>query len=342
MTCSFTYYSAAVYGIPMTDFCVTDNHPSFVGEFDWHYYLTRNNEECQVTKCQICLRQLGKNQEFCQTCLPGKINQKEHNKLKLHHKFQTLNTTRSHVYSQRVLVAACKGNYECILLANRTPPKFITPQAFSLCLYECISCDTSTTNLENSFLERYRKYYHAVDGSQPSLVGSDAVLFYIYIHRGLAVNVNLMHYVDCSHCTQYLPHIKNVLQLAWKFRRIIYLNQADKKRQDDKDMQSKAMENLLFHTVDSNEKYLIELPFVCNVDSCALIYAQIPPCCWAVPLDPSSPALPVLRENFPDVVKRINCKLSVEHEQSLKSIGMEGTSHELIVKYLPECCLSVD
>ena len=69
-------------------------------------------------------------------------------------------------------------------------------------------------------------------------------------------------------------------------------------------MAKEAKENLLFHTVGvrPDEKYLIEFPFLCaiqtEVGSFAIVYAQIPSCCWAVSLDPSSPALPKLHTNF--------------------------------------------
>jgi len=306
------------------------------------HYLARNNEEREGIKCKVCLQQLGKNQEYCQTCLPTKINRKEHNNLK-GHEFKTLKTANSHIYSAGVLLCACGGNHRDILKVSRTP-KPITPNACYWHLPECTSCDSSTADLEKTFKQRYETLY-----AQPSLVDSDAVLFHIYIHRGLAVNVNLMHYLFCNNCRQYLPGIRNVLKLAWEFRRAILQNRSkdvpeDKRRQGNIDIESKAVENLLFHAIDvfPDENYRIEFPFVCDVDSCALVYAQIPPCCWAVPLDPSSPALPVLRENFRDVVERINRKLSVEREQYLKSIGLEGTSYKLIVKYLPECCLSVN
>ena len=316
---------------------------SFIGKFDsvFAHYLARNNEECGGTKCKVCLQQLGRNQKYCQKCLPIYINQKDHNKLKVH-EFKTLKTANSHIYSEAVLQVACGGNNGDILRVHLTPVKFITPKACFWHLPECTLCDSSTSDLEDRFKGRYESGYH-----HPSVVGGDAVLFYIYIHRGLAVNVNLMHYLFCSNCTQHLPGIRNVLELAWEFRRTIIQsrNQEDKKtnQEDKKTMESKATENLLFHRMDifPGGKYLIEFPFVCVVDSCALIYAQIPPCCWAVPLDPSSEALPVLRENFPNVVERINRKLSMEREQSLNAIEMEGTFPKLVVRYLPECCLKI-
>ena len=280
-------------------------------DFDFAYYLARNNLENEGMKCKLCSQQVGKPQMYCQVCLVTdhlQVSREEHVKLK--HNFQSPKTTHSHIYSEAVLRVACGGNYSNILKASiNTPPTFITPHACSWNLPECKRCDESTSNLESNFKQRYEtKRYHS---SQPFLVDSDAVLFYIYIHRGLAVNVNLMHYLFCSNCNQYVPGIRNVLHQAWNFRKTIlsnYYNKDEEKKKEYMDKMAKeakeAKENLLFHTIGvfPDETYLIEFPFLCavqtEVGSCALVYAQIPPCCWAVPLDPHLQLCPSYTATF--------------------------------------------
>lgn len=126
----------------------------------------------------------------------------------------------------------------------------------------------------------------------------------------------------------------------------------EKKIRDMQIMSTKANENLLFHTIrvspgDKDQQILIEFPFLCDVEvspevgSCALVYAQIPPCCWAIPLDLSSPALPELRRNFLEVIVRINNVLADKHTEYLESIGYQKISPKLIIRYLPKCCLKV-
>ena len=276
-----------------------------------------------------------------------------------------LKTADSHIYSEAVLLVACGGNHKDILRGYLNIPKFITPQACHWNLPECTGCDSSTSILENDFKQRYEtKHYH---GSQPILVDSDAVLFYIYIHRGLAVNVDLMHYPFCSSCNRHVLGIRNVLQLAWEFRKTVLWNHHKEKKemQDVQDMAREAKGNLLFHTMQDMareakanllfhtiqefpdaERHLIEFPFLCDVkvskvESCALVYAQIPPCCWAVPLDRSSPALPELRTKFPAVVDQINHMLSEKRKEYLKSIEMTDTFPKLIIRYLLKCCFKV-
>ena len=207
-------------------FCIFSELFSFPGPHEFEdvfaYYLARNNCQLQGTKCKVCSQHLGANQPYCQRCLPAKINQKDHHKREIDHKFEMLKTANSHIYSEAVLLVACGGNNKDILRGYLSIPKFITPQACHWDLPECTKCDGSTSNLENDFKERYEtKHYHC---SQPVLVDSDAVLFYIYIHRGLAVNVDLIHYLLCSSCNRHVPGIWNVLQLAWKFRRTILQN----------------------------------------------------------------------------------------------------------------------
>ena len=287
---------------------------------------------------------------YCQRCLPAKINQKDHHKHEIDHKFEMLKTANSHIYSEAVLLVACGGNNKDILRGYLSIPKFIYPTACHWDLPECTKCDSSTSNLENDFKERYEtKHYHC---SQPVLVDSDAVLFYIYIHRGLAVNVDLIHYLLCSSCNRHVPGIWNVLQLAWKFRRTILQNHHKdvmEKKQDMRDMAREAKANLLFHTIQQfpdAEHYLIEFPFLCDVKlpkvgSCALVYAQIPPCCWAVPLNPSTPTLSKLRTNFPAVVGQINKMLYEKRKEYLKSIEMAGTFPKLIIRYLLKCYFKV-
>ena len=303
-------------------------------------------------KCKVCSQQVGKCQMYCQVCLPVQVSHEEHVKLKLKHNFQSLKTTCSHIYSEALLRVACRGNSKTILKASiNTSPNFITPHACYWNLPECTQCDESTSDLESNFKQCYEaEYYHT---SQPSLVDSDAVLFYIYIHRGLAVNVDLMHYLSCSNCNQYVLGIRNILHQAWNYRKTIlsnYYNKDEKKKKEDMDnMAKEAKENLLFHTVGvcPDEKYLIEFPFLCAIQTevgpFALVYAQIPLCCWAVPLDPLSPALPKLHSNFPAVVHKINKALFNKREEYLKSIPVtEGKSPKLIIRYLRECCLKVN
>ena len=126
-------------------------------------------------------------------------------------------------------------------------------------------------------------------------------------------------------------------------------NSKEKKIKDMQEMACAANKNLLFHTIrcSPDAKYLIEFPLVCVVrtesGSCPLIYAQIPPCCWAVPLDPSSRALPEVAKNFSAVVRRINEVLLVKREEYLRSIPVEeGKTAKLIIGYLPMCCIEID
>ena len=229
-------------------------------------------------KCKVCSQQVGKCQMYCQECLPAQVSHEEHVKLKLKHNFQSLKTTHSHIYSEVLLHIACRGNPKSILKASiNNSPNFITPHACYWNLPECTQCDESTSDLESNFKQRYEaEYYHT---AQPSLVDSDAVLFYIYIHRGLAVNVDLMHYLSCSNSNQYVLGIRNILHQAWNFRKTIlsnYYNKDEKKKEDMDKMAKEAKENLLFHTVGvgPDEKYLIEFPFLyaiqTEVGSCAL------------------------------------------------------------------------
>ena len=310
------------------------------------YYLARNNCQLQGKKCKVCSQYLGANQPYCQRCLPAKIYQKNHHKREIDHKFEMLKTANSHIYSEAVLLVACGGNNKDILREYLSIPKFICPTTCHWDLPECTKCDSSTSNLEKDFKERYvTKHYHR---SQPVLVDSDAVLFYIYIERGLAVNVGLMHYISCSNCNRYLQGIKNILHQAWNFHRTISQNYSSSKEMRIKDMQEMARAantNLLFHTIgcSPNAEYLIEFPLLCVVrtesGSCPLVYAQIPPCCWAVPLDPSSPARPEVANNFSAVVHRINKVLLVKREEYLRLIPEEGKTAKLIIGYLPKCCI---
>ena len=323
-------------------------------DFDFAYYLARNNLENEGVKCKVCSQQVGKPQMHCQICFPAQVSREEHVKLKLNHTFQSPKTTHSHIYSEALLRVACGGNYKNILKASiNMQPTFITPHACTWNLPECKRCDESTSICESDFKQRYEAEHYI--GSLPVLVDSDAVLFYICIHRGLAVNVDLMHYLSCDNCRQYVIGIRNVLHQAWNFRKTIlsnYYNKDEEKKKEYMDEMAKeakqAKENLLFHTVGvfPDAKYLIEFPFLCAVQtaegSCALVYAQIPPYCWAVPLDLSSPALPELHSNFPAVVDKINKALFDKREEYLKSIPVkEGKGPKLITRYLPECCLKV-
>ena len=329
-------------------------------EFDsvFAYYLARNHMLFEGTKCKVCNQQLG---IYCERCLPDK-KCKRQDKHQVDHKFKLLEAANSHIYSKAVLLIACGGNdeddsgpHEDILKGCLSKPKTITPGGCSWNLPECTRCDSSTSDLENKFKERYKGQYSS--SIQTSSVDSDAVLFYIYIHRGLAVNIDLMHYLFCNNCSRYFPHIRKVLHQAWEFRRTILQNhhkevQKEKKIQDMQKMSSKANESLLFHTIrvspgEKDQQILIEFPFLCDVEvspkvgSCALVYAQIPPCCWAIPLDPSSPALPELRNNFLHVIGRINDVLAAKHTEYLESIGYEKMSPKLLIRYLPKCCLKV-
>ena len=279
------------------------------------YYLAHNKLLLEGNVCKVCLK-----------------------KLKIAH---------SHIYTRKVLCIACGGNKNVILRYC----KFITPDHCHLKLPECIDCDNSTTNLENDFIQRFEdQYYHS---SMPILAASDIVVFYIYIERGLPVNVDLMHYRSSStcNCKEHLLGIKNVLHQAWNFRRTITqnYNSKEKKIKDMQEMACAANKNLLFHTIrcSPDAKYLIEFPLVCVVrtesGSCPLVYAQIPPCCWAVPLDPSSPALPEVAKNFSAVVRQINEVLLVKREEYLRSIPVEeGKTAKLIIGYLPKCCIEID
>ena len=157
-----------------------------------------------------------------------------------------------------------------------------------------------------------------------------------------------MHYISCSNCNRYLQGIKNILHQACNFRRTISQNYSSSKEMKIKDMQEMARAantNLLFHTIgcSPNAEYLIEFPLLCVVrtesGSCPLVYAQIPPCCWAVPLDPSSPARPEVANNFSAVVHRINKVLLVKREEYLRLIPEEGKTAKLIIGYLPKCCI---
>ena len=262
-------------------------------DFDFAYYLARNNLENEGVKCKVCSQQIGK---YCQICLPVQVSHEEHVKLKLTHRFQSPKTTHSHIYSEALLRVACGGNYKNILKASiNMQPTFITPHACTWNLPECKQCDESTSIYESDFKQRYEAEHYI--GSPPVLVDSDAALFYIFIHRGLAVNVDLMHYLSCKNCRQYVVGIRNVLHQAWNFRKTIlskYYNKDEEKKKEYMEKMAKeakqAKENLLFHTVGvfPDAKYLIEFPFLCAVQtavgSSALVYAQIPPCCWAVPL----------------------------------------------------------
>ena len=183
--CYYQLFSISVHGCAFIFFSIFSELFSFPGphEFDFVYYLAQNNRQLQGKKCKVCSQHLGANQPYCQRCLPAKINQKDHHKREIDHKFEMLKTANSHIYSEAVLLVACGGNNKDILRGYLSIPKFITPQACHWDLPECTKCDGSTSNLENDFKERYEtKHYHC---SQPVLVDSDAVLFYIYIHRGL-------------------------------------------------------------------------------------------------------------------------------------------------------------
>ena len=310
------------------------------------------------TKCKVCNQQLG---IYCEHCLPDKkCTRQDHHEVD--HAFKPLKAAASHIYSEAILLIACRGcdkddsgPHEDILRGYLSKPKTITPGDCSWNLPESTRCDSSTSDLENEFKEHYKGQYSS--SFETSSVDSDAVLFYIYIHRGLAVNVDLMHYLFCNNCSQYFPHIRKVLHQAWEFRRTILQNQhkdvpKEKKIRDMQIMSTKANENLLFHTIrvspgDKDQQILIEFPFLCDVEvspevgSCALVYAQIPPCCWAIPLDLSSPALPELRRNFLEVIVRINNVLADKHTEYLESIGYQKISPKLIIRYLPKCCLKV-
>ena len=274
----------------------------------FEYYLARNKLLLEGNICKICLKKL--------------------------------QIVSSHIYSGGVLRITCGRNNKVILLGYCRKPKFITPHLCRWKLPECGGCDNSTSDIENDFKQRLEDgYYHS---SMPILPASDKVLFYIYIERGLAENVDLMHYGSCSNCKEYFLGIKKVLEQAWNFRRTILQNcnsPKEKKIKDMEEMAHAANKNLLFHSIGVSE-YLIEFPLLCVVrtesGSCPLVYAQIPPCCWAVPLDPSSPALPEVAKNFSAVVRRIN-------EVLLRSIPVEeGKTAKLIIGYLPKCCIEID
>ena len=112
-------------------FCIFSELFSFPGPHEFEdvfaYYLARNNCQLQGTKCKVCSQHLGANQPYCQRCSPAKINQKDHHKHKIDHKFEMLKTANSHIYSEAVLLVACGGNYKDILRGYLSIPKFIYP-----------------------------------------------------------------------------------------------------------------------------------------------------------------------------------------------------------------------
>ena len=144
-------------------------------DFDFAYYLARNNLENEGVKCKVCSQQVGKPQMHCQICFPAQVSREEHVKLKLNHTFQSPKTTHSHIYSEALLRVACGGNYKNILKASiNMQPTFITPHACTWNLPECKRCDESTSICESDFKQRYEAEHYI--GSLPVLVDSDAVL----------------------------------------------------------------------------------------------------------------------------------------------------------------------
>ena len=71
-------------------------------DFDFAYYLARNNLENAGMKCKVCSQQVGKCQMYCQVCLPVQVSHEEHVKLKLKHNFQSLKTTQSYLLRSTV------------------------------------------------------------------------------------------------------------------------------------------------------------------------------------------------------------------------------------------------
>ena len=69
-------------------------------DFDFAYYLARNNLENEGVKCKVCSQQIGK---YCQVCLPAQFSHEEHVKLKLSHPKQpTVIFTQKHCYVSHV------------------------------------------------------------------------------------------------------------------------------------------------------------------------------------------------------------------------------------------------
>ena len=98
---------------------------------------------------------------YCERCLPDqKCTRQDHHEVA--HTFKPLIQAKSHIYSEAILLFACRGSdkddsgpYEDILNSYLSKPKSITPGGCSWKLPECTRCDSSTSDLENKFKEHY-------------------------------------------------------------------------------------------------------------------------------------------------------------------------------------------
>ena len=270
---------------------------------------------------------------------------------------------KSHVYSNGVLKEVCgQSNKHVVWIALSKPPR--TPTTPKLCVWhlECLKCDNDTSEIESSFVTRYRRGQYDSNSEQSeeaSNLQEDAVLFHIYAFRGLQVNTDLVyHCLFC--CRGYMKYLLDFFDRSMKYR--LALKNNNKPSKLNPEIKREAANWVLFCTkpATKHHKFLTEFPLLCQVDlsdispdlpgRICLIYGQITNSCreksagtqnhlcWAIPLVKCQESIEFLRPHFRRIVDHINVRLQHQRAEYFSSIKQEEPPGlKLVVGYLKTC-----